>query len=147
MKSKTDNEKSMLNALLEVGDGSLTYFRRYGTKLNAAAILDLLLCDESNPHSVAFHAMEIEKIVNELPLATENVFLAPLDREILRLTSQLRLADVHALVKDENGHRMALSHYCEERIKEFENIEELLSREYLNHIPQKGIKTAMATEV
>lgn len=147
LKNKTDNEKSMLNALLEVGDGSLTYFRRYGTKLNAAAILDLLLCDESNPHSVAFHAMEIEKIVNELPLATENVFLAPLDREILRLTSALRLADVHALVKDENGRRATLSNYCDERIKEFENIGELLSREYLNHIPQKGIKTAMATEV
>ena len=147
LKNKTDNEKSMLNALLAVGDGSLTYFRRYGTKLNAAAILDLLLCDESNPHSVAFHAMEIEKIVNQLPLAKENVFLAPLDREILRLTSALRLADVHALVKDENGRRSTLSNYCDERIKEFENIGELLSREYLNHIPQKGIKTAMATEV
>ena len=85
--------------------------------------------------------------MNELPLATENVFLAPLDREILRLTSALRLADVHALVKDENGRRSTLSNYCDERIKEFENIGELLSREYLNHIPQKGIKTAMATEV
>ena len=91
--------------------------------------------------------MEIEKIVNELPLANENVFLAPLDREILRLTSQLRLADVNALVKDENGNRAVLSHYCDERIRELENIRELLSREYLNHIPQKGIKTAMATEV
>lgn len=147
LQNKTDDEKSMLNALLDVGDGSLTYFRRYGTKLNAAAILDLLLCDESNPHSVAYHAMKIEQTINELPLAAENNFLTALDRETLKLTSQLRLADVNALIKDESGFRARLSAYCNERIKEFENIGEFLSREYLNHIPQKCIKTAMATEV
>ena len=109
--------------------------------------MELLLCDESNPHSVAYHATKAEQIINELPLATENIFLTPLDREILKLTSQLRLADVQMLIKDENGVRTMLSNYCDERIKEFENIGEFLSREYLNHIPQKGIKTAMATEV
>ena len=33
------------------------------------------------------------------------------------------------------------------RIKEIENIDELLNREYLIHIRQKGMKSAMATEV
>lgn len=145
--SKTENERQILTALLEVGDGTLTYFGRYGTKLHSAPIADLLMCDESNPHSVAFQAATIEKTVNELPQATDSVFFTPLDKEILKLTSQFRLADIYSLVKENDGKREILANYCDERIKEFQNIEDMLSREYFNHIPQKGVKMAMATEV
>lgn len=147
LKEKNENEKFILNSLLEVSDGSLTYFRRYGTKIHSAPILDLIMCDESNPHSVAYQAARIERIVNELPQATDKVLMTPLDKEIIKLTSQLRLADSYNLVKTDNNIRYALSLFCEERIQEFENIKDLLSREYLNHIPQKGIKFAMATEI
>lgn len=147
LNEKTDNEQEILTSMLEVSDGSLTYYRRYGTKLHAAPVIDLLMCDESNPHSVAYQAALIEKTVSELPKATDSVSFSALDKEILKLTSQLRLADIYNLIKDNNEKREILSKYCEARIKEFENTEEMLNREYFSHIPQKGIKAAMATEV
>lgn len=147
LKDKTENEQQLLTSMLEVTDGSLTYYRRYGVKLHSAPITDLLMCDESNPHSVAYQAALIEKTVNELPQATDVIFFTPLDKEILKLTSELRLVDIYNLVKELDGKRQMLADYCDTRIKEFENIEEMLSREYFNHIPQKGIKAAMATEV
>lgn len=145
--NKNNDEVSVLSAFLEAGDGTLTYFRRYGAKLYPAPAVDLLLCDESNPHSIAYQAANIEKIVSELPKSVNHTFFKPLDKEILKLLSQLRLADVYALMKDENGKRIFLNRYCSDRIEEFEKISELLSNEYLNHAPQKGVKSAMATEV
>ncbi|MCR5261596.1 MAG: circularly permuted type 2 ATP-grasp protein [Candidatus Gastranaerophilales bacterium] len=147
LENKTKDEVSVLSAFLEAGDGSLTYFRRYGAKLYPAPAVDLLLCDESNPHSVAYQAANIEKIVNELPKSVNHNFFKPLDKEILKLLSQLRLADVYSLMQDDNGKRKALIKYCSDRITEFENISELLSKEYLNHAPQKSVRAAMATEV
>ena len=97
LKTKTKDEVSILSALLEAGDGSLTYFRRYGTKLYTAPVVDLILCDESNPHSVAYQASQIKNTTKELPNSVSNTFFAPLDKEILKLLSELRLADVYAI--------------------------------------------------
>ena len=145
--NKTNDEVSVLSAFLDAGDGTLTYFRRYGAKLYPAPTVDLLLCDESNPHSVAYQAAKIENTVKELPKSSNQNYFTPLNKEMLKLLSQLRLADVYSLMQDNNGVRKKLAEYCDNRISEFENIRDLLSKEYLNHAPQKGIKTAMATEV
>lgn len=147
LKNKANDEVSVLSALLEAGDGSLTYFRRYGAKLYTSPTVDLLLCDESNPHSVAFQALQIEQTVSELPKSSKNTYYSPLDKEILKLLSDLRLVDVYSLMNDENGERKELEKYCDDKIKALKNIRDLLSQEYLNHNPQKGVKTAMATEV
>ena len=146
-KEKSADEKQILTSFLEVCDGSLTYFRRYGAKLHAAPVIDLLLCDESNPHSVAYQASMMEKTINELPQATDKVFFSQLDKEVLKLLSQLRLVVVYNLTKCDDNKRETLVKYCDARIKEIENIDELLNREYLIHIRQKGMKSAMATEV
>lgn len=146
-KEKSADETQILTSFLEVCDGSLTYFRRYGAKLHAAPVIDLLLCDESNPHSVAYQASMMEKTINELPQATDKVFFSQLDKEVLKLVSQLRLVDVYNLTKCDDNKRETLLKYCDARIKEIENIDELLNREYLIHIRQKGVKSAMATEV
>lgn len=146
-KNKSNDEVAVLTAMLEAGDGSLTYFRRYGAKLYCAPVADLLLCDESNPHSVAFQALKIENLVQELPKLSNSSYFTPLDKEILKLLSELRLADVYTIMKDENNERNTLEQYCLCRIKEFEKIRELLSEQYLSHSPQRGFKTAMATEV
>ncbi len=144
---KASDETQILTALLEVGDSTLTYFRRYGVKLNTAAIADLFLCDETNPHSAAYQAQKLQDAINKLPQSLPDMYFTPIEKENVKLLSQLRLADVYALVRDNDGIREKLIDYCDERIREFKTIEELLNREYLNHLPKKGHKTAMATEV
>lgn len=144
---KASDETQILTTLLEVGDSTLTYFRRYGVKLNTAAIADLFLCDETNPHSAAYQAQKLQDAINKLPQSLPDMYFTPIEKETVKLLSQLRLADVYALVRDNDGIREKLIEYCDERIREFKTIEELLNREYLNHLPKKGHKTAMATEV
>ncbi|HEX8916303.1 MAG TPA: circularly permuted type 2 ATP-grasp protein, partial [Humisphaera sp.] len=53
-------EGSLLDGVLEVGDSSLTYRRRYLTQLEAPAVVDLLLADETNPRSVAFQVAALQ---------------------------------------------------------------------------------------
>ena len=60
-------EAPLLEALLEIADSSMTYRRRYQGSLQTAAVLDLLLADESNPRSLAFQLAAVADDVEHLP--------------------------------------------------------------------------------
>ena len=60
-------EGAVLEAVLEVADSSMTYRRRYMSSLQTAAVLDLLLSDESNPRSLAFQLVALADDVDKLP--------------------------------------------------------------------------------
>lgn len=138
----------LLQAILEVGDGTMTYHRRYGGRLQVIPILDLLLCDESNPRSVAYQISRLCEETSHLPngAGAESVFM-PLDRELLRLLTNLRLADVEKLATPVGYHRYELETLISDSIASVEKIAELINRLYLNHAPRTGIVHAMATEV
>lgn len=53
-------------AFLEVADSAMTYRSRYLAQWSLAAVLDLLLTDETNPRSVAYQFQAISKHVEEL---------------------------------------------------------------------------------
>lgn len=138
----------LLQALLEVGDGTMTYHRRYGGRLQTVPVLDLLLCDESNPRSVAYQVLRLCEEAKHLPgdASVDSIFL-PLDRELLRLQTELRLADVKSLSLEENARRPGLERLISTSIASFEKAAELINRHYLNHAPRAGIVHALATEV
>jgi uncharacterized alpha-E superfamily protein len=48
-----------LEMLLEVADSSMTYRSRYFTVLQAAPVLDLVMCDDANPRSLAFQLQDL----------------------------------------------------------------------------------------
>ena len=60
----------MLEALLEIAASSTTYRRRYLATLQAAPVVDLLLCDETNPRSALFQLEALAAHVDALPRAT-----------------------------------------------------------------------------
>ena len=51
--TRPPQEGPVLDAVLEVADSWMTYRRRYLSSLQAAAVLDLLVLDETNPRSLA----------------------------------------------------------------------------------------------
>jgi uncharacterized circularly permuted ATP-grasp superfamily protein/uncharacterized alpha-E superfamily protein len=63
----TPHEGPLLEALLEIADSSMTYRRRYQGTLQTAAVLDLLLADETNPRSLAFQLTALADDVEHLP--------------------------------------------------------------------------------
>ena len=56
--------------LLSVADASITYRRRYRAMADPAAVLDLLLDDESNPRSVIYQLVQLDTLLDGLGGAT-----------------------------------------------------------------------------
>jgi uncharacterized circularly permuted ATP-grasp superfamily protein/uncharacterized alpha-E superfamily protein len=57
-----------LDAALEVADSSMTYRTRYYTTLQALAVLDVLMADETNPRSLDFQLAHLIELYEKLPL-------------------------------------------------------------------------------
>jgi len=55
-----------LNWLLEVADSSVTYRSRYSARPEWLPVLDLLICDESNPRSVAFQLIGLRDYLKRI---------------------------------------------------------------------------------
>lgn len=141
-------ELRLLQGILEIGDGMMTYHRRYGGRLQFIPVLDLLLSDESNPRSVAYQIARLRNETAQLPGngRGEAVF-SPLDKELLRLLTDLRLANMEKLEHAENGIRKDLVSLVNTQMDSIENVAEIINKLYLNHAPKSGIVHALTTEV
>ncbi len=138
----------LLQAVLEIGDGLMTYHRRYGGRLQIVPIIDLLLSDESNPRSVAYQVAKLRKATKHLPGndLSEATF-SPLDRELMRTLAELRLANIEQLAETTNNKRENLIKLLETQINSIERISEIISRLYLSHAPRAGVFHATTTDV
>jgi uncharacterized alpha-E superfamily protein len=103
-----EDEGPLLEAVLEVCDSSISYRRRYLTRIEAHALCDLLVADESNPRSLAYQVVEILGHLNALP--RENVH--PRDsadrQRAFKLRTSLQLADLSAACVAVGGRREGL---------------------------------------
>jgi len=84
---------SALEALLAIGHSVKTYRRRYRSRVQPGAVLDLLLLDETNPRAVGFQLMELEQRIVELEKGQGSRRTA-LQRLALDALTRLRLFDV-----------------------------------------------------
>jgi uncharacterized alpha-E superfamily protein len=76
----------LLEYLLEVADSSMTYRARYFTTLQPAAVLDLLMADETNPRSLNFQIIHVASLYRSLPRrATDQ--LEAIEHALTRLRS------------------------------------------------------------
>jgi uncharacterized circularly permuted ATP-grasp superfamily protein/uncharacterized alpha-E superfamily protein len=90
-------EDGSLRLLLELGDSFMTYRSRYLMTPLLAPVLDLLLLDETNPRSLAWQLAELDGHLAELP--TDGPHRSLEQRMVLRLLTELRLADLAALLR------------------------------------------------
>jgi uncharacterized alpha-E superfamily protein len=126
-------EGPVLEAILDVGDSSMTYRRRYLSTLQAAAVVDLLLTDETNPRSVLFQTEALEDHVEAFPQEA-GAPRSPQQKLVLEAASMLRLADVSAIcTPDEEGARPDLRILLERLSEIFPELSTSLSSVYLSH--------------
>jgi uncharacterized circularly permuted ATP-grasp superfamily protein/uncharacterized alpha-E superfamily protein len=64
---------SLLEAVLEVADGSITFRSRYTLLPSVPAVFDLVLLDDKNPRSVVFQIRQLAKHFEHLPRERENM--------------------------------------------------------------------------
>jgi len=129
-----EEHPSLLEALLEIADSSMTYRRRYLSNLQLAPLLDLLLSDVSNPRSMAFQMEALNEHVDNLPRESGAPHLLPEQRITLAVVSDLRLVEVQELAEiDEAKHRTKLNDLLVRIDENMASLSDLITRDYLSH--------------
>jgi uncharacterized alpha-E superfamily protein len=129
-----DRETSVLDAVLEVADCSITYRTRYLNNLQLAAVLDLLITDETNPRSLASQLVRLcEHLDNlprdaNLPLMSEEQRIGMSALTKIRLLSAEKLARMH--VPDE---RKKLDRLLGWIAAQLPALSDVVSQKYLIH--------------
>ncbi len=129
------HEPAVLEALLEIADSLMTYRRRYLSGAQAAAVLDLLLADESNPRAVVFQLVALRERVEQLPADPDLAGRTAEQRLALSLLTAVQLADLDQLAQiDERGHRLHLEVLLARLEKDLPALSDLISHHYLSHL-------------
>ncbi|PAW80035.1 MAG: hypothetical protein B9S32_01510 [Verrucomicrobia bacterium Tous-C9LFEB] len=92
-----EEESSLHEALLDIGDSTMTYRSRYFGTAHLTGVLDLLLTDEDNPRSLAFQLAEILHHMDYLPHEPEDVLPSQAKKIVLGGLANVRLADLDSL--------------------------------------------------
>jgi uncharacterized alpha-E superfamily protein len=88
-----DAQAGELELLLELADSTMTYRGRYQAAPQLPAVLDLLLCDETNPRSAIYQIATLDEHIGRLPSGADDGILTADQRLVTRLKSELELAD------------------------------------------------------
>ena len=132
--SGAEREGALLETLLAVADSSITYRRRYLAGLHPAAVVDLLLVDDSNPRAVLFQVAAIREHLLHLPRDASQARLRPEERLALGALARLQLLDVvPACQPPSEGARPALHTILGEIENDLSLLSEQLCSGYLNH--------------
>jgi uncharacterized alpha-E superfamily protein len=67
LRSPDAENPSVLEAVLEIADSSITYRSRYSLLPQIAPVFDLILLDDKNPRSVLFQVNQLKKHFERLP--------------------------------------------------------------------------------
>ncbi|MCA9229517.1 MAG: circularly permuted type 2 ATP-grasp protein [Planctomycetales bacterium] len=84
----------LLEAVLEIADSVMTYRSRYLLNLQLAAVLDLLITDETNPRSIAFQLVTLRQHAESLPRHHKEVTLAKHEKLILSMVHSVRMLEI-----------------------------------------------------
>ena len=126
-------DSSLLEAVLEVADSSLTYRRRYMTHFEVAAVVDLLVADDTNPRAISFQAAAIEEHLASLPRESAHPRRHP-DRQLTtQLRTALKLADLSTICAAVEDQRPELELLMGEILEDLGGISESLSHTYFSH--------------
>ncbi len=97
LRSPEADNPSVLEAVLEVADSTLTYRSRYTVMPNIAAVYDLVMLDDTNPRSLRFQLDQLAKHVERLPHSKDTALPSETQRVILQCLTRLRLMDPRPL--------------------------------------------------
>ncbi len=128
------HEPAVMEAVLEISDSSMTYRRRYLTHLQAHAVVDLLLSDETNPRSAAFQLVAVEEHMQALPRESTHPLKRADGQRTMRLLSTLRLADLRVECEpDAYRRRPRLDAMLKMVIEQLPAISDALGQTYFSH--------------
>jgi uncharacterized alpha-E superfamily protein len=128
------SEPESLETLLEMLDSVMTYRSRYGSRFQLGAVLDLMMCDETNPRSVAYQLVECVAHVGHLNLGVQGEN-KPADHEVATSLLQIvRNADVVRISREyEGGESDALNALLDTIGATLPDLSDVISHRYFFH--------------
>lgn len=130
--TERDTEETYLRAWLTLSDSTAAYRARYMMTAQAAAVIDLLVLDETNPRSLAFQLVRLERVLADMP--TDIPYRRPEHRLALAILTELRLKDAALLARADRQRRrpelVALAKRCR---RQLEKVSDLTARAFFAH--------------
>jgi uncharacterized circularly permuted ATP-grasp superfamily protein/uncharacterized alpha-E superfamily protein len=122
--------------VLSTTDNLPVYRRRYRSQLHPAAILDLLLFDETNPRSVGYMLKRLARQIEKLPSANSSPYRNLENRLVIQATSALRLVDIERLVDLDSSEeaREALQQLLDALIGPMAELSNAISHSHFSHV-------------
>jgi uncharacterized circularly permuted ATP-grasp superfamily protein/uncharacterized alpha-E superfamily protein len=128
------SEPEALEALLEIADSVMTYRSRYASRFQLGAVLDLMLCDETNPRSVAHQLVQLAAHAADLPHDPRAGSHAPDHGLAGALLSVLRRADIRQAARQyEAGDTAGLDWLLADIEATLPELSDLISHRYFFH--------------
>ncbi len=123
-----------LEYLLQICDSFMTYRSRYLANVQLAAVLDLLITDDTNPRSLLFQLQAIHHHVEHLPRPESQASMTPEQRIALSQYNSMRLADVFELAATDNRGEFSHLHKPLNRlIEQLPKLSDTISGKFLIH--------------
>ena len=136
-KQETPVEQLLLERILDLNECLMTYRSRYRSRLHIAPVLDLLLCDRTNPRSMVYQLERLQKRVEDLPHKRPHKAFSSLpeqERLILEALTALRLAEAeHLTESNDKGMRTTLDTLLGKVSDLTADVSASVTQEFFNH--------------
>jgi uncharacterized alpha-E superfamily protein len=133
LRSPDAENPSLLEAVLEVVDSSITFRSRYNLLPTVPAVFDLVLLDDKNPRSVLFQLKQLVKHFDKLPGERESA--AGSGKQILQTcATRLERADARELASPSAGWKdSALAATIRQTLRELPQLSDAIAASYFAH--------------
>ncbi len=131
-------QNQILEAVLLATDSSGIYQRRYRSVTRLPLVLELLLLDQTHPHSLLFQLQKLQHYIELLPGQTIKNHLRKEQYLILKANSELQLCHLDQLIelKAEQGVYAALETLLANTSNLLWEMSEAIAHNYFNHITE-----------
>jgi uncharacterized alpha-E superfamily protein len=124
-----------LRLLLEMCDSAITYRTRYMAAIQPAPVLDLVLCDETNPRAVAYQMQQIAQHLDLLAPRDVRPFSQPEQRIARAALAGIELFDVERVGSTLDRDAMALLEaLLGDTRARLSDLSEAITRAYFSHV-------------
>jgi len=126
---------ALWEVVLATTDNFTAYRRRYRSELHPAAILDLLLFDETNPRSVGYMLKRLERQIDRLP-GSSSPYRNAERRLLIQANAALHLADIERLshLADTPEAQVALEQLLDALIEPLSALSDAISHSHFSHV-------------
>jgi uncharacterized alpha-E superfamily protein len=133
LRSPEAENPSVLEAVLEVADSSITYRSRYNLLPTLPAVFDLVLLDDKNPRSVLFQIEQLAKHFERLPREREEA--AGSGKSILqKALARLQNADTRELASLKGDFPQSIiGQTIQETLRDLPKLSDTIAASYFAH--------------